>query len=444
MAADDRLDEDNRAMLRALFAGWQEEGGAYVMNCLCLPDRVTQAATAVHHLSLFRNQPALRWSYSVHEQILPAFRQAGHAVRFSDVVIQHTGSLDREPRARKLQRELRLLERDLAERLGDPLTLFNLGQVYQEQGRTAPVQLLFRQSLQGSQPTDSIVRKLYALIVQCLNHLGQHREVLAICPEGRAACPDDVELMFQEGVVRRHQGDRAGAEACWQQVLTMPTGEYFASVHTGVRGYLTRHNLAALSREAGREAKAEAQWRAALAELLLQQERWAELEDQTRGLASAGPGGELRAVAIRARVHLARKEFAAGRHLLEEGGQRFPQAVELRRLLSYILLPEGRDWVAAEAALRAALALNPAGAETWHNFTVLRAQQGRPVELLPITAPTGLWEAARPAERGNRTPDGANCRKREVPCTGRIGARSGGGPRRGRSATQRWAGCSSL
>src|SRR5262249_5637831 len=161
---DDRLDEDNRARLRALFAGLRDEGAAYVMQCLCLPDPVTQAATAVHHLRLFRNLPRLRSTYRVHEQILPAVRRHGHADRWRDVVIQRTGYQDPALRARKLQRDLRLLERDQAEKPDDPFTLFNLGQVYQELGRTAEAIPLFRRSLQRSQPADSIVRKLYALL----------------------------------------------------------------------------------------------------------------------------------------------------------------------------------------------------------------------------------------------------------------------------------------
>jgi tetratricopeptide (TPR) repeat protein len=401
MDADDRLDEANRAKLRTLLAGLKDEQAGYVISCLCLPDPLTQAATAVHHLRLFRNLPALRWSYRVHEQILPALRRAGHAVRFSDVVIHHTGYQDPALRGRKLQRDLRLLERDRADDPDDPFTLFNLGQIYREQGRNAEALTVFRRSLQGSRPGDSIVRKLYALLAQCHSALGQQQEALAVCRQGRAACPDDVELAFQEGAVRRHLGDLAGAEACWQQVLTMPAGEYFASMLTGLRGHLTRHNLAGLYRETGREAEAEGQWQAALkerpdfepawrglAELLLAQRRWADVEALTKGLEAAGPRGELGALAIRARVHLARKEFAAGRRLLEDACPRFAKALEPRQLLSYVLLQEGRDWEAAEAALRAILALDPANSEARQNLTLLAQQQGRPVDLPPLPAPT--------------------------------------------------------
>ena len=45
-------------------------------------------------MRLFRNHPDIRWDYRVHEQILPSLRKAGHTVRFTDIVIEHTGYLD--------------------------------------------------------------------------------------------------------------------------------------------------------------------------------------------------------------------------------------------------------------------------------------------------------------------------------------------------------------
>jgi hypothetical protein len=76
---------------------------------------------------LFRNHPDVRWDYRVHEQILPSLRRAGHAVRFTDLAIEHSGYLDPALRLRKLERNLRLPHLDLAERPNDAFTLFNLG-----------------------------------------------------------------------------------------------------------------------------------------------------------------------------------------------------------------------------------------------------------------------------------------------------------------------------
>jgi cytochrome c-type biogenesis protein CcmH/NrfG len=46
-------------------------------------------------------------------------------------------------------------------------------------------------------------------------------------------------------------------------------------------------------------------------------------------------------------------------------------------ILSHVLLQEGRDWAAAEGALRQVLALDPSHAEARQNLALLLRQQGR-------------------------------------------------------------------
>src|SRR5262249_41280693 len=123
--ADDRLDADNRQKLKHLFLHLGDENAAYSLKCLCLPDSVTGAATEVDHIRLFRNDPAIRWEYRVHEQILPSVRRRGGQVRQAPVIIQHTGYQDPSLRGRKLQRDLRLLQLDLQDHPDEPFILFN-------------------------------------------------------------------------------------------------------------------------------------------------------------------------------------------------------------------------------------------------------------------------------------------------------------------------------
>jgi len=264
--ADDRLDEENRTRLRTLFAGLKDENAAYAMKCLCLPDPVSGTATVVDHVRLFPNHADIRWKYRVHEQILPAVRLKGGEVRWAEVVIQHVGYQDAALRRRKLERDLRLLHLENAEHADDPFTLFNLGCVFQELGQIREALPLLERSLARSQAGDSIVRKLYALIVQCHRQLGEHDQALAACKTGQQHYPQDCELLFQEGLVRREHGDRVGAERCFLHLMQNREGAHFASLDTGLRSHKARHNLAVLYREQGRLAEAEAQWRAALAE----------------------------------------------------------------------------------------------------------------------------------------------------------------------------------
>jgi glycosyltransferase involved in cell wall biosynthesis len=316
--ADERLDEVNREKFRALVAGLGDEKAAYVMK-----QRSGEAGTVGHHsngvgaqrhdsdavaaqrhhwngvpqtlvdqVRLFRNHPQIRWRYQVHEQILPALREAGYDVRFTDLAIEHGGYVDAAVRRRKTERNLRLLLLEDAERPGDPFTLFNLGWAYQELGRVAESLPLLTRSLERSRPADSIVHKLYTLIAQGFRRLGRLGEAMAACRAGRARCPDDAELLDLEANLRQEAGDLAGAIACRRQLVNLRPGNHFASLDAHLRGPGARHQLAMLYRQQGRPADAETEWQAAvteqpdfipawlgLAEVYLESGRWAELDE---------------------------------------------------------------------------------------------------------------------------------------------------------------------
>jgi GT2 family glycosyltransferase/tetratricopeptide (TPR) repeat protein len=383
MDADDRLDDANRAKCRDLLANLPDENVAYSLKCLCLPDPVTGTATVVDHVRLFRRHPEMRWQYRVHEQILPAVRRLGGVPRWADVIIHHTGYQDPALRARKRERDLRLLHLDYAEFPDDPFVLFNLGTTYLDMDQPMEALPFLKRSLELSHPGDSIVRKLYYLVVQCHRRLEQKTEALAACQAGRAFYPEDAELLSQEGQLRRELGDAVSAEACFLRLLRSREDEHFASVPVGLHGYWTRHNLAVLYQEQRRHAEAEAQWRAALAEqpgfgpawmglaeLYLAQRRWEELDQATARLEN-GPNLSIEANVFRARGYLARREFAAARSQLEACIAQNPTAVWPRVILSHVLLQEGIDWPGAEQALRDVLVLDPNQGEAKHNLTVL-------------------------------------------------------------------------
>ena len=91
--------------------------------------------------------------------------------------------------------------------------------MHQELGQPTEALPLLRRSLERSAPTDSIVRKLYALIAHCHRQLGQQAEALSVCREGRRGYPEDVELLFHEANVLHMQGDLPAAETCLLRLL---------------------------------------------------------------------------------------------------------------------------------------------------------------------------------------------------------------------------------
>ena len=240
---------------------------AYVLRCACDPaPGGSGGETVVDHIRLFPLLEGVRWTYKVHEQILPALRRLGVTVQWTDITIRHTGYTDRALRAKKLDRDTRILLGELGERPNDPFILFNLGMIAVERKQWQNALGYLERSLAGSAPSDSITRKLFALIAKVQEMLGDTEAALRTCAEGLSLEPEDAELWFRKGVAHRHRGECDEAEQRWRRILSLRRPEKFASVDQGIYGHVTRRNLAELARERGDHQEAERLWRAVLAE----------------------------------------------------------------------------------------------------------------------------------------------------------------------------------
>lgn len=396
--ADDRLDETNRQRLARLLAQLPQSGGSpelvvYLMQCLNVSSVEAAATTALEHGRLFRNDPRLRWEYRVHEQIVPAIERLGGRTLKSDVAIHHFGYGDAAARRQKLLRDLRLLELDDRQRPGDPLVLFHLGWTQHLLGQSAAAAATLERCRQVAPPQLAIVRRLYALLVRSLRELGRRDDALAVCRAGRAAYPLDAELLFHAGQLGCECGDFAAAEAALLQLVELPSGACAASGEDpGLRRHKGRCVLAEVYRASGRASDAEAQWRKAielepgyvtawicLGDFYLSQSRFADLE-VLAGELEAQRGRPVDAQLLRARSLMVRGDFAAARQLAEAAVAQAPEALMPREVLSHVLVLEGRDWPAAEAAVREVLARQPNNPTAQTNLAlVLRNRPSPPV-----------------------------------------------------------------
>src|SRR5207253_8451909 len=127
----------------------------------------------------------------------------------------HTGYQDPSRMGPKLERDVRLLQMDLADNPEEPFTLFNLGWSLLKLGRPAEALSHLESSLQKSQPGDSIVRKNFSLMIECHKRLGHDELALDMCRQGRRLCPDDAEIVFEEGTLYLEQGNLTAAESCF-------------------------------------------------------------------------------------------------------------------------------------------------------------------------------------------------------------------------------------
>lgn len=402
MDADDRLDPDNRTKLKSLFESLPAGNAAFVMKCLCVGEGsgAGGAGTAVDHVRLFRRHTAHRWTYRVHEQILPALRATGADVRWSDVCVRHVGYVDPAVRRKKLDRDLRLLRLDEAEKPDDPFTLFNLGSVYHELGNARAAAEALEKSLAGSHPRDSIVRKTYALLARCRHQAGDHKGAEAVCRRGRTHYPDDAELVFLAAGYAREAGDRGAAEGLYRKLIDGAEGPHFASVDTGLRAVKGRHNLAVMMLECDRLAEAEGLWRAALAhdpqflpaqvglgEVYVHAKNRAGLDRQLAALEAFGDAGAAEAAVLAARWETAHGNHAGAAAVLEAAVARLPGALGVRAALSHARIAAGAPPALLEAAFKGVLELDPHNAQAKHNLAVLYHKTGRTIEGVIDTPP---------------------------------------------------------
>ncbi len=170
--------------------------------------------TVVDHVKLFRNRPDLRFDGRIHEQVLPAIRRAGGEVAWSDVYVVHSGS-DQSPagQRKKLERDLRLLELELAERPEHTFTLFNLGMTHVHAARFEEGAGFLRRSIARSGPDDSHLRKAYALLVYAEMRLGRREEALETCRRGLDALPARRRAAVSRGGALARAGAFGGSEA---------------------------------------------------------------------------------------------------------------------------------------------------------------------------------------------------------------------------------------
>ena len=372
MDADDRIDPANIGKLKSLFASLEDYNRAYVMKCKCVSAAPGGTVTSVDHVRLFRNNHAHRFTYRVHEQILPAIRKTKGDVHWSDVVIFHTGYVDPTIRRAKLDRDLRLLRLDEKEFPDDPYILFNLGSVLQELKQPRDALRALNRSLQRSHEKDSIIRKLYALIARCYLEIREPTDALQACAAGRSVYPDDAELLFLESGILRQLGEVRGAEERLHRLIDGQEENHFCSIDVDLRGYKARHSLALICMEQKRFAEAETHWTASvreqpdffpshvgLGELYAKAKKWQKLETHAASLARFGPLGEEAHQFLLALGKMHKGELSDARSRLLRAAEQFPDSLRVKRLLAEVTLKEGVDMAAAEKILREILELDP-------------------------------------------------------------------------------------
>jgi glycosyltransferase involved in cell wall biosynthesis len=255
MDADDVISAECGEKLRQLIRQCPEKNAAYQVMVRIPPGPREFSSSIVDHVKLFPNRPDLRFEHRIHEQILAAIRRAGLEVRFSDLFVTHE-HYDRseEGQAKKRHRDFRLLELDLRENPDHPFILFNLGMTHLFATRDYEVAAHYVvRCLERSQPSDSIVRKAYAMLTTARLWQGELAGAIDVNEAGRRHYPNDAELLFQAGQLYQEAGRFDEARAALCRLLNERDAPHYRSVDAGLRTYRGRHELALLHRRTGDE-----------------------------------------------------------------------------------------------------------------------------------------------------------------------------------------------
>jgi GT2 family glycosyltransferase/tetratricopeptide (TPR) repeat protein len=392
MDSDDTISEVCGRKLRELAdAPHPENVLGYIMQVHCPgPDEDGHRdVTVVDHVKLIRNRSDLRFDGRIHEQILPAIRRAGGEVAWTDIYVVHSGSdHSLAGSQKKLERDLRILHRELQERPEHPFVLFNLGMTYADAKRYDEAIDYLKRCIQVSKPEESHLRKAYALLVSSLGQADRHDEAWELCQRARSIYPEDKELLFRCAMLHHHFGRLAEAEATYLQVLTGQEERHFTSVDRELAGNKARHNLAIVYDDMGRFDRAEQQWRQivqdgpgytaawrGLGEALLKQGKDAEVAAIVGRLVSR-PQTRSTGRLLEARLSGQRGDYIAARRALEAALRESPESIDPLQELCRLIFEHGTPQE-GEAALRQLIRREPEDAAAWHNLGTVVCQLGR-------------------------------------------------------------------
>ncbi len=391
MDSDDEMPAECGEQLRLLAKGSHHpETLGYVIKVHC--PHTGGDVTVVDHVKLVRNRPDLRFEHRIHEQILPAIRRAGGQVEFTELYVVHSG-YDTTPsgRKRKLERDYRLLHRDLEDHPDHPFVLFNLGMTYDDDGRLAEAVDYLKRSIVASQPGESHLAKAYALLVGALYKSGQLEEAEQTCVRALDGFPNDDELLFRQALLSQRCGDFSRAKTIYTRLLTTPKrNQRFSCVDTGINGRKARHNLAVLCEQEGDYDAAEKSWRhltderpnsvsawRGLSDCLLKQGRPHDLQKLAEGLNHV-PGNNGRSLAAMMLARCASRigQGADVRRLLSEASASILDDVDLKIEFARTCFETGSPGD-AEAHLVDLSQLRPRDASVWHNLGAMYLSTGR-------------------------------------------------------------------
>jgi GT2 family glycosyltransferase/spore maturation protein CgeB/tetratricopeptide (TPR) repeat protein/protein-L-isoaspartate O-methyltransferase len=392
MDSDDTIDEVNGQEIRQLARRSRPAtllGYTMKVRCPCNSEVGGDDFTLVDQVKLFRNMPYLRFEGRIHEQVLASINRAGGEYVMTDLFLTHSGS-DHSPAtlAHKLERDLRILHKELKEQPLHPFTLFNLGMTYHDAQDYARAEDYLRRSLGHAGRHESQVRKTYAYLVDCCRKLDRIDEAWQVCQSALKLFAEDVELRFLAAGLLHDQKKFAEAAQVYLKLIGQDGEQHLSSRNLGLTGFVARQNLAAVYLDMSDLAAAEEQLRRvigerpayrpaleSLGEAFIRQGKHVEARALAERLSADGilrPLGLL----LQGREAQARGDLPMAHAAFVRGVVENPQDPEMHENLCRFLFEKGQS-NEAEMAIRTLLQLQPANASALANLGLVLQRMHR-------------------------------------------------------------------
>lgn len=247
MDADDRLLPEDRSALRELAERAPADTDVFCCRTVCYSGETPDLCGALFNwnVRLIRNGRGFHYTGRVHEQLHPGQNAGAGRVCSADVRFLHYGYLRKEmEKKQKHNRNIALLEKELADAPDSAFYLFNMGNEYLAQGNAEEAMKFYGRSFRNFEPGESYGPMLFTRAVVCCDRLRRFDELDRTVALGLHCYPDHTDLEFLRAGSLQRRKKWAAAIRSYRRCIRM--GEPERGGMAGVGTFRPQFELACL------------------------------------------------------------------------------------------------------------------------------------------------------------------------------------------------------
>jgi len=266
-ADEQLLERDHAALMSLLRAHTPKDGVPRTAFNLLVNNSSDGGRTGMlaHIVRLFPNHPDIRYEWPVHEQIATSLLRLGIPIKDTRIEILHDGYAEAARNQAKQQRNLAILQKQVAGGGAFALTHFLLGGARLDLGDFSGAMAAYQECIRSATPGDQLIQGAQVRIANCLYAMGRFLEVCAwVQADGgvRRAHPEQSLVL---GNSMKALGNISGAREALCGVLAVQDGVFMPPCNLMTVKVEAVLGLATLLKEQGDEKAAVQLMRAAVA-----------------------------------------------------------------------------------------------------------------------------------------------------------------------------------